>query len=97
MRKYLQILFFLILIFFKVSAAHVYLHNHDDSNIDNCELCEHAVYNQTIEFSTPPSFDKDFEIDRIPAIYHQESHYENIYITVFINDIYFGRPPPSLI
>lgn len=95
-RKYLHILFLVALIALKVSAVHVYFHNCDEEeHMDDCELCEHAIYNQNIEFSTPTQF-HSFEIDHTSTFCQLESHYESVCITTFINDTHFGRPPPSL-
>lgn len=95
-KKHLYSLFLVILIALKVSAVHIYVHQgHDDGCVDDCKLCEQAIYNQNIAFSTPPQF-QSFEIDFTPIFCQQEMHYEGVFITTLINDIYFGRPPPSL-
>jgi hypothetical protein len=94
-RKYSYMLFLIVLIAFKVSAIQLYLHDcSDDRNVNDCELCEHAIHNQNIEFSTTPKF-HSFEIDIIPFFPQPESHYNSICISIPINDTYFGRPPPQ--
>ncbi len=93
-KRFLHILLFVTLIVLKASAAPVYLHScHDDEHIDDCELCEHAIHNQNIEFSTPPQF-QIFEIDSTPILYQHKNHYESVYIKTHIIDLRFGRPPP---
>jgi hypothetical protein len=41
----------LTLIAFKVSATHVYAHEEDSFQVEDCELCEQAIQNQNAEFS----------------------------------------------
>ena len=95
-RKYSYMLFFIALIALKLSAVQIYVHDcADEGNVNDCELSEHAIHNQNIEFSTPPQF-HSFEIDDISNIGQLVSHYESICISIPINDTYFGRPPPSL-
>jgi len=95
-KKHLHILFLVVLIAFKFSAVHVYLHNCDDEgDVADCELCEHAIFNQNIEFSTPSQF-PNFEIDLTPIFFQRKNHYESVCIATLIDDIHFGRPPPSL-
>ena len=67
LRKYAYLLILLALIALKVSssALHMYLHHADDhEHIDECELCEHAIYSQNAEFSTPTVF-HDVKVDFI--------------------------------
>ncbi|GAA3514403.1 hypothetical protein GCM10022393_30430 [Aquimarina addita] len=93
-KEFLHMLFFVTLIALKVSAASIYLHDcHNDEHMDDCELCDHAIHNQNIEFSTPPQF-QDFEIDTTPVSYKHENHYEPVYITTTVINLLYGRPPP---
>jgi len=93
-RNYSYMLFLIVLIALKVSAIQLYLHDcSDDRNVNDCELCEKAIHNQNLKFSTPPQY-HGFEIDIIPFFSQLESHYDSICISIPINDTCFGRPPP---
>ncbi len=89
----------LALIALKVSAAalHIYLHHgHEDEHMEVCELCEHAMYNQNIEFSTPVEF-HNLEVDYSPTFCQLENSYDIIFIKLPVDNTRFGRPPPSLV
>lgn len=93
--KYLHILFLVTLIALKVSAILIYVHHHEcDGQIDDCELCDHAIHNQSIEFSTPPLF-QGTEIERSLFLFQPNSHYKSVCVTTHINNTHFGRPPPT--
>ena len=58
MRKAVYSIILLALISFKVTstAIHIHLHHqHDPNHEDTCELCEHAINHQDLEFTIPPS------------------------------------------
>ena len=94
-RKYPYMLFLVGLIALRVSAINIYLHDcTDERNINDCELCEHAIHSQNIEFTTPPQF-HGFEVDIIPFFSQLESHYDSICESIPINDTFLGRPPPA--
>jgi len=85
------------LIVLKVSAIQVFLHDCEDEGQKNdCELCDHAIHNQNIEFSTPPQ-PHGFEIDHTPVFCQRESHYKSVCIATPINDIHFGGSSPHTI
>ena len=95
MKKYVHLFFFVTLIAFKVSAIHVYFHDcADDGKVDDCEICEHAINNQTLAFSFSEIF-HSFEVDPTPTFCTKESHYKSVKIKTLVTKVYFGRPPPS--
>lgn len=98
LKKQLFSLVFLTLLFFKVFAAGMLLHiDHGNDHEENvtCELCEDALYNQLLAFTTavealglPVDFKVDF-LDKSTA-----------YTTQFVLETSFtptfARPPPAL-
>jgi hypothetical protein len=96
-KKLLHILLFMALMTLKVSAAPIYLHEcQEDGQIDDCELCEHAIHNQHIAFATPPQF-QGIEIDSIPTLYQHKKNYESVAILTGVIPLHFGRPPPHFL
>ncbi|MEL6305943.1 MAG: hypothetical protein AAFQ20_14300, partial [Bacteroidota bacterium] len=66
-----------------------------DQNDEPCELCEQALYNQFLEFSSPIVFHV-FE-DFAKLEYHQpESVYESVIVTTLLDYTLTVRPPPTL-
>lgn len=93
--KYLHIVFFIALIALKAAALPVYLcHDTCDGQIEDCELCEHAIHSQSIVFS-PPAQLKGPEIQRSFSFRPPESCYKSVCVIRRINDTHFGRPPPA--
>lgn len=84
------------LISIKVSASHIYMHD-CESNLDNCEICELAIYNQNIEFSYS---DKPFVFENnSQATFYRftDSNFKSVLVKTSFNTNCFGRPPPSLV
>lgn len=97
-KKDLYILLLLALIAFKVSsvAIHNHLHHsHDDEHEDNCELCEHALYHQNVEFFAPADF-PSIRVDNAPHFHQQKDSYKSVCVAPVFNKTLFGRPPPLL-
>lgn len=98
MRRDIYTLVFLALITFKVSTAaiHIHLHHgHDDGHEDQCELCEHAIYHQNLEFSTPTDL-VSTEAENTPDQHRPINLYESVDVDTFLNNTLFGRPPPCI-
>ncbi len=98
-KKHLYTVVFLALIAFKVSSATVHIHLHhehdEEEHTEDCTLCDHAIYYQNIEFSTPEYTEtpsqtkiavKSFLADDMESQPERNSfeHY------------FFTRPPPAL-
>ncbi|WP_350285978.1 hypothetical protein [uncultured Croceitalea sp.] len=94
LKKHFFPLILLALIAFKVSALHVYLHHSDEEHDDDCELCEHAIYHQIIEFSTPADFEL-VRIDYTPHFNQQEPYHDSVHVSAFFDNTLFVRPPPA--
>lgn len=98
-KKYVYFPVLLALIVLKVSFTilHVYVHNElEAEHTDSCELCEHAIYNQNIEFSTPEQL-HSLEADYTPVFCQLERSYDSIFIKLQVDNTLFCRPPPSLV
>jgi len=95
-RKQLYTLFLLALIATKVSALNIYSHYLDDTHIDDCELCEQAIYNQAIEFYTSEHF-YQLEVAYLLVFSEKGDYSENVHIKSPIDTTRYGRPPPSLV
>jgi len=100
-RKHFFTMVLLALIAFKVSSAaiHQHLHHgHDEEHEDHeesCELCEQAFYYQNTELATPPS-PPEIGIATIATPFLFEEEYSSVILTAEVDDILFGRPPPSV-
>ncbi len=95
-KKQLYTLLLFALIALKVSALPIYSHYSDDTHVDDCELCEHAIANQVVEFFTPDQIVHP-EADEVPVFSKQVATYEGIQLKSHFDDARFGRPPPTLI
>ncbi len=93
-KKYLHILFFVTLMVLKVSAIAIYLHHDTCEQVDDCEICEHAIYNQSNEFSNPPHF-QAIEVSQSPSLWQPKSRYKSVSIPTLSNNTHFARPPPT--
>ncbi|TAI48706.1 hypothetical protein [Flagellimonas allohymeniacidonis] len=95
-RKILGLLFLVGVMCVKVSALHVYAHQDSDlETIENCDICEIALENQTESFNfdlstevnTPSIFPVSYKIlketDQVSGLFN---HYS-----------YFSRPPPGIL
>ena len=97
MKKFLQILFLVVVIVLKVSsvAFHIYVQHGDDMHQDKCELCEYAVNNQDIDSDIPEQYNN---IELLSYIFsEQKDFYKSVNKRLSIDNTCFGRPPPSLI
>lgn len=97
-RKSIITLILLTLIAFKVSAAaiHVSSHHGEEGHEDHCELCEQAIYNQLLEFSTPMEFQEFESIEKLQH-YQQVRFNKNVRVSTFFDTALLVRPPPSFI
>ena len=86
----------LALISFKVSAAtiHFTLHHSYGESDEPCALCEQALYNQFLEFSSPVEFHTFEEYEKIEYP-QQQSIYESAIIATLLDDTLTVRPPPT--
>lgn len=94
---HLTSLVLLILMFFKVSAFHVYTHQDNSSNqIENCKICDSAIENQNAEhLSVSTVF---VEMPKIASVQTQAILGDTqIFIASKVHFRLFGRPPPTLI
>jgi hypothetical protein len=86
----------LTLMFFKVSALHVYGHQDDSLNqIENCKICDSAIENQNAEHLANTSFSVEAPqisiIETVPIF-----EYSQLFTSPKVHFRLFGRPPPSL-
>lgn len=97
-RKLIYSFILLILITFKVSSAavHNYLHHeYDDGHEEQCELCEHAIYHQNLEFP----FSYQTEVPTNTTVLHLSSApigVKSLEVSSYSISQLFTRPPPSL-
>ncbi|WP_461444985.1 hypothetical protein [Maribacter sp.] len=93
---YLISLLLLILMFFKVSAVHVYTHEDTSTDqIENCKICDSAIENQDIEHLSTASV----TIDANPQLFSTPPKiaYVPLSITTSLAHLrLFSRPPPAL-
>nr|WP_298998635.1 hypothetical protein [uncultured Allomuricauda sp.] len=95
-KKTLGLLFFIGLMLLKVSAFHVYTHDHYDDcdSIENCEICDIVLDNQTSNVDIP----QPIPIDIFQLIISQET--ADFTSPVFFYDSKFNhlfcRPPPLI-
>jgi len=96
-KKNLFAILLLALIVFKAfsAAIHIHIHHEHENHDDPCELCEQAIYNQFLEFSSPVEF-QIYKIKDIPVFHQQESPYESIMVSTLLDSTLLVRPPPSL-
>lgn len=95
-KKFLYSFILLALLAFKVSAMHVYLHQEEDIQIEDCELCEHAVQNQNAAFSVtfPPSIPLNATA---PINVLKVERFETPALSNALIALPFTRPPPTAI
>ena len=69
----------------------------EENNHDNCEVCEFAIYNQNLDFSSAQEF-QSLEVHITHSFPHIEDYYKSVFHYIQSNNkTLFGRPPPSLI
>ena len=85
----------LALITFKVSATHVYAHQEDNVQVEDCELCEHAIQNQNAEFSAIPQLEVP-ENSTVPIANAINIVFEGPEISDDVVSFPFTRPPPAV-
>ena len=93
MRKIIGLLFFTSLMLIKVSGFHAYTHHDEDSEaIENCDICDLAIENQTLDFHVPDNFceiaDTEFSIKYLKTL--KDEHLEEQSFHYYL----FSRPPP---
>ena len=90
-------LLLLTLMFFKVSALHVFTHDDNSSDkIENCKICDSAINNQTAEHDFSSTFSIETPITKsieTAAVIGKSQ----IFLSSKLHFRIFGRPPPSLI
>ena len=94
-RKYIYSFILLALISFKVSAFHVYEHQEDHSQANDCELCEYAVYNQNLEFSVETEIQVPTKMPLLLIVFPAKS-IEAPMVSRFVFEHPFTRPPPTV-
>jgi len=85
----------LTLITFKVSATHVYAHEEDNVQVEDCELCEHAIQNQNVEFSAIVQLEIP-ENSSTPIAKAISFGFEGPEVSNDAVTFPFTRPPPAL-
>ncbi|AKA36271.1 MAG: hypothetical protein CMH48_03365 [Muricauda sp.] len=94
-KRIVPILLFLALMSIKVSAFHVYAHQDNDSQIENCEFCDLAIENQQSEHTPTFTVALDFQ----PPVEIKESKLYGKSIN-FADNTYrsglYSRPPPVI-
>ena len=85
----------LTLIVFKVSAAHVYAHEEDNVQVEDCELCVHAIQNQNVEFSAIVPLEVP-ENSSTPFGKAIRIGFENPAVSSDVAIFPFTRPPPAV-
>ena len=97
-RKHLFLLILLALISLKVASAAIHVYTHhigDNAHIEDCELCDHAINNQELEFDTPTPGNQP-EATPLFIATKQEIFYQSGYTPSSIYNDQFCRPPPRL-
>ncbi len=99
-KKNLYTVLLLAIIAFKVSSAtiHIHLHHdchHDEEHAEDCTLCDYAIYNQTIEFSTPAYFELPSQT-KIAVKAFLAGDLESQAVRNPFVQYSFTRPPPTL-
>jgi hypothetical protein len=83
----------LALIAFKVSATHVYAHQEDSVQVEDCELCEHAIQNQNAEFSAIVQLEVP-ENSTVPIAKVINIVFDGPEVSNDVVTFLFTRPPP---
>ena len=93
LQKLFVAIFFLLALLSKVSAFHTYMHTDDHVHVDDCELCEYALYNQSVDFSY--NSELSLLVDTIPlSAYLLETPYKTDDTSASAIIIHCSRPPP---
>lgn len=85
--------FLLILMFFKVGSFHVYTHDNDSHEIEECKICDSAIENQEAEFAITPQI----TIASFNNLIRTDKNIFNLPVLKITSTLYytlFGRPPP---
>ena len=94
LKKKLNIVLFLTLMLFKVSAATVHFHDcEDEEPTEECQICEDALHHQKAEFSAPSKL-QNIEIRVDYFLFEPKVRFQQIFYNAHRNGLYFGRPPP---
>ncbi|MDC6364577.1 MULTISPECIES: hypothetical protein [Flavobacteriaceae] len=93
MRKIIGLLFFTSLMLIKVSGFHAYAHHDEDSDaIENCDICDLALENQTLDFHVPHNSyeiaDTEFSIKYLKTPKDEQLKEQSFHYYLF------SRPPP---
>ena len=97
-RKFFYSIILLALIAFKVNSAtlHNYLHHgNDGEQEEQCELCEHAINHQNLEF--PFAYLAEIPTNKaIPHFSTTPIRVESLEVSGYFITQFFTRPPPSI-
>lgn len=94
-KKVFSAFILLTLILFKVSSFHVYEHQGDKLQVEDCELCEYAIQNQNTDFSVPDVTSLPDLID-LPVSEVRLQNFDKVEISSSFRTFQLTRPPPSL-
>ncbi|RDY61666.1 hypothetical protein [Flagellimonas nanhaiensis] len=94
MRKFIGLLLFTSLMVIKVSSFHVYAHQDGDSEtIENCNICDLALENQTLDFQTS---DNSYVLDDTEFSIKYQKTLKDEQLKEQSFDYYLSsRPPPT--
>lgn len=97
LRKYLSLFLFTTLMLVKVSAFHVYTHDHgEEDHVEDCPICDVLFEALSSAHDFELGFDFELPQDTLVA-YHANTTYSYAYFTSEISFHFFGRPPPNLV
>ena len=94
LKKIFGLLLFASLMLLKVSAFHVYVHEHESCNtVEDCEICDIVLDNQTsdLDIPSPVTFNECQWVTYNDAILPQS----NLFFFDSKQNQLFSRPPPS--